>query len=351
MRNILLNIPNSNLIPDETALEDYLSEPTDTVSRALAQVPGDLLLLGVGGKMGPSLARMIRRASEAVGDRRRIIGVSRFTQGDLEAILRRAGIETIRGDLLDESVIRSLPEAPNVVFMTGLKFGSTGDEPRMWTMNTLLPARLAERFSNSRWLIFSTGNVYAMTSPPSGGAVESERPEPVGEYGMSCLGRERIFEHGSRIHGTPMSIVRLNYACDLRYGVLVDLAQQVWATRPVDLTMGYFNTIWQGDANALALLALAQATSPPFLVNLTGPETLGVREVCEIFGEQMGRPVTFVGQESKTALLSNAHKALNLLGPPRISADTLIRWVAHWVMAGNPTLGKPTGFEKREGQF
>jgi nucleoside-diphosphate-sugar epimerase len=265
--------------------------------------------------------------------------------------LRSQGIETLRGDLLDEDCLARLPEAPNVIFMAGMKFGSTGAEAATWAMNSYLPGLVARRFRRSRIIAFSTGNVYGLVPVEEGGSREADAPQPVGEYAMSCLGRERVFEHFSRFHETPMALIRLNYACDLRYGVLVDLAQQVWAGHPVDLTMGHFNTIWQGDANAMTLLAFRHAAAPPLVVNVTGPERLSVREVCVELGRLMNRKVSLVGAEAPNALLSDASTAIKLFGPPRVSAQELLAAVADWVMRGGATLGKPTHFESRDGRF
>jgi nucleoside-diphosphate-sugar epimerase len=337
-------------IETEEQLNDRLSEPTPGVVETLSRLDGDLVFLGVAGKMGPSLARMARRASDAAGVRRRVIGVSRFSGGGEEA-LRAHDIETVRCDLMDEDAVARLPDAANVVYMPARKFGSTGDEATTWAVNSYLPGVVCRKYRGSRVVAFSTGNVYPLTAIQSGGARETDAPNPVGEYGMSALGRERIFEYFSRTFGMPVALIRLNYATDLRYGVLVDLARRVWAGEPVDVAMGYFNTIWQGDANAMTLRAFDHAASPPFVVNVTGPELLSVREVSERFGRLFGKPVRFTGSEAGTALLSNADRGLELLGRPRVSAERLIEWVADWVKRGGRSLGKPTHFEARDGKF
>ena len=332
-------------------LADRLSEPTPDVVETLRQLEGDLIVLGVAGKMGPSLARMARRASDLAGIKRRVIGVARFSAGGAEGQLQQYGIETIRCDLLDEEAVRRLPDAPNVLCLAGMKFGATGQESLTWAMNTHLPAIVCRKFARSRIVAFSTGNLYGLAPAMGGGSLETDSPAPIGEYGMSCLGRERMFEHFSRTLGTRAALLRLNYACDLRYGVLVDLAQKILAGAPVDLGMSWFNTIWQGDANAMTLRCFDQAASPPLVLNLTGPELLNVRETCEKLGQLLGRRPVFVGAESATALLSNARKALGLFGPPRVSADQLLAWVAAWLLSGGPTLNKPTHFEARDGRF
>jgi nucleoside-diphosphate-sugar epimerase len=339
------------VIADVEQLELALSEPTPAVIETMRWLEGDILLLGVAGKMGPSLARMARRASDAAGVKRQVIGVARFSNDSLEQSLRGHGVTTIRCDLLDEEALSRLPDAQNVIFMAGMKFGATGQEALTWAMNTWLPSAVTRKYRSSRIVAFSTGNVYGLVPISSGGSRETDTPQPVGEYAMSCLGRERMFEHFSRTQGTPVALLRLNYACDLRYGVLVDLAQKVWAGEPVDLCMGWFNTIWQGDANAMTLQAFRHVASPPCVVNMTGPELLNVREVCTQLGGIMSKPVSFIGSEADSALLSDARRGMELLGQPRMSADELIRHVANWVMRGGPSLGKPTHFESRDGRF
>jgi len=338
-------------IATETELEDLLSEPTDEVIETLGRVPGDIIFLGVAGKMGPTMARMARRGSEAAGVKRRIIGVSRFSSQGSQEALNAQGIETIRCDLLDEDAVAQLPTAPNVIAMIGKKFGSTGDESSTWAMNAYVPAVVAKKYRDSRIVAFSSGNIYGLVPVESGGSREDDTPQPVGEYAMSCLARERIFEAFSRSQQTPMALLRLNYACEMRYGVLVDLAQRIHAGEPVDLAMGYLNTIWQGDANALSLRALEHTAVPPTVINLTGPEQLSIRAVAEQLGRLMNRPVRFTGTEATTALLNNAERGLARLGTPRLPVETLIAWVADWVARGGTSLGKPTHFESRDGAF
>lgn len=341
----------SNPVTNLEQLEERLSRPTPAIAELFCRHTGDVILLGVAGKIGPSLARMIKRAVDETGRSRRIIGVSRFSNPAEEAALQAVGVETIRCDLLDEDAVTGLPEAPNVFYLAGMKFGATGNESLSWAMNTHLPAIVGRRYARSRIVAYSTGNVYALTPPERGGSRESDAPQPIGEYAMSCLGRERIFEHFSRTRGTPVALLRLNYACDLRYGVLVDIARRIWTSQPVDVSNGCFNTIWQGDANAMTLLALDQAASPPFVLNLTGPELLSVREVAAEFGKRFKREVRFTGAEAGTALLSNTSLCRQLFGPPQVSATELIGWVADWVKCGGAHLGKPTHFETRDGKF
>lgn len=332
-------------------LDDALSQPPAALVESFSQLDGDLMILGVAGKMGPTLARMARRASEQAGISRRVIGVARFSRPEEQEKLERWGIETIKADLLDETTVAALPEAPNIVFMAGMKFGSTGSESLTWAMNAVVPAIIASRFRNSRIVAFSTGNVYGLVPVTGGGSVESNPLNPAGEYAMSCLGRERVFEYFSRTHGTPLSLVRLNYACELRYGVLVDLATRIRNGQPIDVTMGWFNVIWQGDANAHALFSLMDCSSPPFVVNVTGPETLSVRSTSEQLAERMKLPVQFVGNESSTALLNDARFSHQRYGHPTVDLSEMLDDVADWVKRGGESLGKPTGFEVRDGKF
>ena len=341
----------ADTIQSPEQLEDRLSEPTPEVVQTLRRLEGDLILLGVAGKMGPNLARMARRAADLGGSRRRVIGVARFSSAGLEAELQRHGIETIRCDLLDEEAVLRLPDAPNVLYLAGMKFGASGQESLTWAMNTHLPAIVCRKFARSRIVAFSTGNVYGLVKAAGGGSLETDPPAPMGEYAMSCLGRERIFEHFSRTLGARVAIVRLNYACDLRYGVLVDLARKVLTGTPADLGMGWFNTLWQGDANAMTLRCFDHVASPPLVLNLTGPEVLSVRETCEKLGRLLDRKPVFVGAEAPTALLSNAGRAFVLFDQPRVGADQLLAWVAAWLLQGGPTLNKPTQFEARDGRF
>jgi nucleoside-diphosphate-sugar epimerase len=343
----MIAIPPANV----DALEDLLSQPLPGVVETMRRMRGDLILLGVGGKMGPTLARLAKRASDEAQIRRRVVGVSRFSSPDERARLQAHGVETIRCDLLDEDAVARLPDAPNVVFMTGMKFGATGQEALTWAMNAHLPSVICKKYRRSRIVAFSTGNVYGLTPAVGPGSHESDAPNPVGEYAMSCLGRERIFEHFSRTLGIPLAIVRLNYACEPRYGILVDLALKVQRGEPIDLAMGHFNIIWQGDANTMALRCFDHVATPPFVVNVTGPEILSVRAVALRLGEQLGKAPCFTGMESNTALLSDAQQALTLFGQPWICADVLLDMVANWVAHGGSTLGKPTHFESREGKF
>lgn len=338
-------------VADENELDELLSRPTPAVVEVLKKLPGDIVVLGVGGKMGPTLARMAVRASDAAGVKRRVYGASRFSDPSTEKQLRDVGIETIRCDLLDPAQVEKLPDAPNVVAMSALKFGSTGKQAFTWGMNTYVPTLVARRFSKSRIVAFSTGNVYPLTDVRLGGCRETDPTGPVGEYAMSCLGRERMYEYFAEAHGTPTSIVRLNYACELRYGVLADMARRVQAGEQVDLTMGCVNAIWQGDANAMTLQSFAACASPAFTFNLAGPEVLSVRRICEELGQLLGKTPQFVGEESNDALLSNGQRAHELFGYPTVAIKRLLGWIAEWTKRGGRSLGKPTHFETRDGKY
>jgi nucleoside-diphosphate-sugar epimerase len=303
--------------------------------------------------MGPTLAMMAARARDASGARaaRRIIAVSRFSAGGVERVLRNSGVETIACDLLDRAVVAKLPDAPNVVFMAGQKFGTQGAPSRTWMMNVVVPAICAERYAGARTVVFSTGNVYPLTAATGGGSRETDATAPVGEYAATCVGRERIFEHFAAASGTTVAIVRLNYAIALRYGVLTDLAQKVVRGEPVPVAMGRVNVIWQGDANRAALELLAHAASPPLVVNVTGAEALSVRDLAARLGDRLGRAPRFEGAEAKDALLSNTDRMRSLVGAPATSIDAMLDWTAEWVARGAETLGRATHFETRDGRF
>jgi len=348
----MVEAPQKSTIGSVEELENLLSEPTEAVIQTMAALDGDVVILGVGGKMGPTLARMAKRAFDLAGVKRRVVGVSRFsTSSGLEQRLNAWGIETHRCDLLDAQAYGQLPDAANVVYMAGLKFGSAGNEPLTWAMNAFVPGLVAARYRDSRFAIFSTGNVYGLSPVRRGGALETDPVRPQGEYALSCLGRERIFEHFSRVNATRMSILRLNYAVEMRYGVLLDVAQMVFDGRPVSLQMSHFNAIWQADASAMSLQALAHASSPPFVVNITGPEVLSVVQVARQLSELWHKPVRFEGVESDDALLSNAREAFQLFGFPKVSIGQVLSWLADWVARGGETLEKPTHFESRSGDF
>lgn len=333
---------------NEAELDDRLSSPRRETVDALAACPGDLIILGAGGKMGPTLARM---AARAAGLGRRVMAVSRWSSSAARAALEQAGVATLSADLLDRASVAALPDAPNVVFMAGQKFGTSGAPSMTWAMNTIVPTNCAERYRDSRIVAFSTGNVYSLTPTSSHGSKESDSLGPVGEYAASCVGRERVFELYAERHGTRVAIVRLNYAIDLRYGVLVDIATKVKRGSLVPLDMGYVNVIWQGDANRLALECLPLAATPPFVVNVTGAEQLSVRTIAEWFGKRFGVMPRFTGSERADALLSDTSRMRSSFSPPEVGTEQMLEWVADWVESEGVLLGKPTKFEARDGQF
>jgi nucleoside-diphosphate-sugar epimerase len=336
---------------DETTLEELLSRPTRKVVDALAALDGDLLILGAGGKMGPSLARLARRASDQSGTRRRVIAVSRFSDPAVHDALERQEVEVIGCDLLDQDQLARLPDAPNVIFMAGQKFGTVQDSARTWAINGFLPGLVAARFPASRLVAFSTGNVYPFWPLESEGPSESDPTGPVGEYAQSALARERVLEFWSARNRTPMAILRLNYAIEPRYGVLRDLADRVSAGAPVDVAMGKVNLIWQRDANAVALRALAHCGVPPLVVNLTGYPAHPVRWLAEELGRRLGKTPVFRGVEQSTALLSDARRMLEHFGAPEVGIATMLDRITEWVQQGGRSFGKPTRFEERGGTF
>lgn len=337
---------------DVRQLDDALSEPSDKLVDAFARLEGDLLLLGAGGKMGPTFARMARRALDLAGGSSRVIAVSRFANSDLPRELNSHRIETISGDLFDTNFVRDLPETANILYLVGMKFGTATDAARTWASNTYVPGLVANRFRASRIVALSTGNVYGLVPVDHGhGSTEQSPVVPDGEYAASAIGRERIFEYFSHQQGTRAAIIRLNYATELRYGVLVDLAQKVFRGEPISLATGYFNVIWQRDACDQILRTFAHATSPPLVLNIAGLERLSVRTVCEHFGKRFDRQPKFTGTESRTALLSDAHLARHLIGPPPTSIEQILEWTADWIERGGETWNRPTHFEVRDGKF
>ncbi len=333
-------------------LEEELSRPRPGVLDTLRNLPGDVLVLGAGGKMGPTLARMARRALDAIdGQNRRVIAVSRFSSGREAEVLEHHGVEVRRCDLLDRAALAALPDAANVIFMAGQKFGTSDAPERTWIMNTVLPALVAERFAASRIVVFSTGCVYPLASVTGPGSREDDPLGPPGDYANSCVGRERVFSHYAKENGTPALLYRLSYAIDLRYGVLADVAGKVWRGEPVDVSMGWANVIWQGDANARALQCLDLCASPAAALNVTGLERVSIRELALHFGGRFGKPVAITGEETDRAWLFDASRSYELFGPPEVTLEEMIEATAVWVLNGGESLGKPTHFEVSDGGF
>jgi len=338
-------------LKNSTALYNQLLQPSADLIDQVTRLDGDILILGVGGKMGPDLARMAKLAVDRAGVQKRIIGVARFTEPGLANELNEQGIETISADLLNVDQLGSLPDIKNVIYLAGTKFGTQGNEPYTWAMNTFLPGQVANKFKHSNIVVFSTGNVYPLTPVVQGGAAEHLAPGPVGEYAQSCLGRERIFQYFSQIHQTPLLIFRLNYANDVSYGVLLEIAKSVRAQKPIDLNMGNVNVIWQGDANEIAIRSLNHCSVPAKLLNVTGPETVSVRWVAEEFGRMLGETPVFTGEEQATALLSNASESFKLFGYPKVSLLQMMELILAWLKEGGKTINKETHFQERKGNF
>ena len=332
---------------DERGLEEWLSEPGAAVRESLAGISGDVAVLGAGGKMGPTLAMMLQKAAPD----RKIYAVSRFSDERARSRLKGSGIEIVEADLLDESVYGRLPEVPNVFYLAGMKFGASGNQPLTWAMNVYMPALVAQRYRRSRIVALSTGNVYPFTDSKGGGPREQDACGPVGEYAQSCLGRERMFQHFSERFGTPVTLIRLNYANEPRYGIIVDLTLKLLHDEPVDVTMGAVNLIWQGDANSYIIRSMSLAQSPPAILNVTGPEIVAVRDLAGRIGRLVGREPRFVSHEATTALLSNASTCFERFGRPAMSLDDMLRVIAPWVTAGKAILGKPTKYGVRDGHF
>ncbi len=349
-KNIL---PGKLIIMDieiETQYRNML-KPSEALIGDIAKIEGDIMVLGAGGKMGPSLCRLARQAISQAGLNKKVIAVSRFSEEGLQQELNDEGIETLSADLLNDEALQSLPEVKNVLYLAGTKFGTKGNESFTWAMNAYLPGRVAEKFRHSRIVVFSTGNVYPLTPVVMGGATEDHAPAPVGEYAQSCLGRERIFQYSAAKYKTPLLIYRLNYANDVTYGVLLEVAKSVNDNRPVDVAMGNVNVIWQGDANEFAIRSLLHCSVPPKVLNITGPETLSVRQIAIGFGKMLGTNPVFMNEEKPTALLSNAAASFQLFGYPNTPVKKVMELLVQWIRQGGTTLDKATHFQEREGQF
>jgi nucleoside-diphosphate-sugar epimerase len=332
---------------DERGLEDRLSEPCAASREMLGHIDGDVAVLGAGGKMGPTLTMMLKKAAPD----KRVYAVSRFSDKQVKGRIEESGVEIVEADLLDESVYRRLPDVPNVFYLAGMKFGASGNQPLTWAMNVYMPALVARRYNRSRIVAMSTGNVYPFTEPQSGGSRERDPCGPVGEYAQSCLARERMFQHFATCFGTSVTLIRLNYANEPRYGILVDLTFKILHEEPIDVTMGAVNLIWQADANNYIIRALSIAASPPTILNVTGPETVAIRDLASRIGRLLGQEPCLASQEAATALLSNASACFERFGRPAMSLDDMIRTIVPWVAAGKPVLGKPTKYGVRDGRF
>ena len=346
---MLMTIPES--IDNEEALEQFLASPYPETVEMMRDLEGDIMILGGGGKMGPSLAQLAFTACCEARVNKKIFSVDLFPDEEVRKKIRTSGIETIRCDLLNIDEVRTLPKVKNIIFMAGRKFGEIGSETLTWMINVIVPSNVMSTFKDSNIVAFSTGCVYALVAPESGGSVETDLPAPLGEYANSCLGRERIFQYYSEKFKIPILLFRLNYAIDCRYGVLVDIAQRVYNGRPVDLSVNAVNFVWQGDANNRALLCLKHTSIPPAILNVTGGETLSVESIAKKFAQLFGVEVKFTGHKAGKSYLSNANQSIKLFGPPRISSQTMIRWIADWIKRGGKSLGKPTHFEVTDGQF
>jgi nucleoside-diphosphate-sugar epimerase len=338
-------------IGSEAELAEVLTRPRPALVESIGGLASPLVLLGAGGKLGPTLAVLARRAAEAAGHRLEVIAVSRFTDGDARQWLAAQGIRTLACDLLAPGAASALPDSQNVVYLVGLKFGTQQSPQRTWAVNTVAPAVAAQRYPQAKLVALSTGNVYPLTPVSRGGSVETDPLAALGEYANATVGRERIFEFYAERNGAPLVLLRLNYAVELRYGVLLDVARKVHAGEPVEVTQGYFNCIWQGDANEVVLRAFGLASRPPAVLNLTGPEVLSVRQVAQRFGQLLGKPARITGVEAATALLSNPARACALFGPPPTPLDLVMRWTARWLAAGRPIWKRPTHFEVRDGGY
>ena len=340
-----------DVISTEDELDEVMSQPPDALVQLMKKLDGDIMILGIGGKMGTTLGYEAVLACKQAGVKKKVFGVSRFSEAAAREKLEKLGVQTIPCDLLESDAVAKLPQVANVVFMAGRKFGTSDSEAITWAMNTVVPSNVAQHFAKSRIVAFSSGNVYGDLSVFSGGATEEMPPNPTGEYAQSVLGRERVFAYFCQKNQTPTALIRLNYAIDLRYGVLFEIAKQVFAGAPVDVASGQVNVIWQGDANSQALLALEHCTVPANIINCTGPETVSVRYAAAEFGRLFGKSVEFRGAEKSAVLLNNAAKAARLFGYPRVTLRHMIEWTAHWLKQGGKTLNKPTHFEVRDGKF
>lgn len=347
----------ANELPDaiesEEQLDTILTQPDEAILESVRGLESPLVLLGAGGKMGPTLAVLAKRASEATGKPLRVIAASRFRNADARNWLEQRGVETLSVDLLNRADVDRLPDTRNLLYLVGMKFGTSVDPVPTWVTNTIAPMHVSERYRQCRIVALSTGNVYPNVSVSTGGCREDHALTPGGEYANAAIARERLFQYYSRsdTQANPTALLRLNYAHDLRYGVLTDIATKVWKEEPVSLDVGYFNAIWQGDANAMCLHAFRHCESPSQAINLTSPDIYSVREVAEQFGKMFGRVPSFTGTEQSVALLSNTDRMLEKLGSPSVTLEKMMRWIGHWIQTGGRLLNKPTHFETRDGKY
>jgi len=328
-----------------------LLAPSDDLVSDIVKIEGDIMILGVGGKMGPGLAKVARLAAVKAGIAKKIIGVARFSEPGLQEQLIKEGVETISVDLLNDEQLQALPDVKNILYLAGTKFGTSGNPSFTWAMNAYLPGRVAQRFKDSRIVVFSTGNVYPMSPVYFGGITEHNPPSPTGEYGQSCLGRERLFQHYASVYNTPLLIYRLNFANDVTYGVLLEVARSVKEGRLIDLSMGHFNAIWQGDANEIAVRCLLHCATPAKILNVSGPETISVRWLAEEFGRMFGRQPVFINEEKPTAFLSNTAECARLFGYPKVTLKQVMELLTEWINHGGKTINKPTHFQERSGNY
>ncbi|MEX0330476.1 MAG: NAD-dependent epimerase/dehydratase family protein [Puniceicoccaceae bacterium] len=332
-------------------VDSFLSRPQAGTLAVLQELSGDILVLGAGGKMGLHLCRMLREGLDRFGKSNTVYAASRFQTLASREAYEEAGLKVLVGDFRDPEFVHSLPDCPVVFYLVGAKFGTTGNPELLQQINVEVSRQVAERFKDSRIVAFSTGCVYSYTTPESGGSTEESPTEPVGEYALSCLGREEAFNEASKRHGTPVVHIRLNYSVEFRYGVPVDICRKVMAGEPIDLSMGYVNIIWQNDAVNQIIQCLSLAGSPPVPINITGQDIVPVREIASRFGELLGKEPVFTGTEEPTAWLSNASKSHRLFGPPSVGLDNMVEWIAAWLQNEGETYNKPTGFERRDGKF
>jgi nucleoside-diphosphate-sugar epimerase len=348
---MLITETEKNAVSDlQKTYESYLTA-TDNLIDDIAKLSGDIIILGAGGKMGPALATVAREAIDKAGVNKKVIAISRFREEGLQQQLNKKGIHTINADLLNDAELQSLPEAENVLYMAGMKFGTKDNAALTWAMNAYLPGRVAQKYRSSRIVVFSSGNVYPMAPVYHGGLTESQAPEPTGEYAQSVLGRERMFQYFASINNTPLLIYRLNFAVDVTYGVLVEVATSVMEDREIDLSMGHFNVIWQGDANEIALRSLHHCSVPSKILNVTGPETISLRWCAEEFGRLLGKKPVFENEEQPTSYLNNAAESFRLFGYPRTTLKQMMELLAAWIATGGKKVNKPTHFQERKGKY